>query len=126
MKVFDTNLTFAVRCGDCGRIKFHRISTFQILSSNESVFYCNCGSREMAVALKGRKTIIVDIPCLACDTDHTYKYNLKSIMKKKLTIICCDETGLELCFLGSNKDVQDMVFKYQEDLNMLMGELGMI
>lgn len=126
MNLLDTNLTMAVRCGNCGRIKFHRVSMFQLPKNCNSDFYCECGSQEMTVCLRDRNSIIMKIPCLACDISHTYKYSLKGIMRKRLTIICCSETGLEICFLGRDNDVKDIVSKYQEDLNLLLGELGLL
>jgi hypothetical protein len=125
MKILDTNLTFAVRCANCGRIKFHNISMFELLAGSSQELNCDCGSVELTAAFKDNKTIVVDIPCVACDTVHTYRYNMKDILRRKVTVICCIETGFELCFLGVAGDVKDMVYKYQKDLDQLMGELGL-
>lgn len=123
--VLDTNLTFAVRCNNCGKIGFHSISAFELPLNTNMDFYCECGSVEMTVTLSGNRGIAVKIPCLACDINHTYKYSFKNILGKRLTVVCCTETGLELCFLGNQKDVKDIVSKYQEDLHQLLGELGL-
>lgn len=126
MKVLDTNLVLAVRCSNCGRIKFHNISTFKLPLNTKLDLHCGCGYNEIAITLKDNKIILADIPCLACDINHTYIYNLKDILKRKVTIISCNETGLELCFMGMEKDVKDVVSKYQEDINLLLGELGLL
>jgi len=123
--VLDTCLTFAVRCNNCGKIGFHSISAFELPLNTGMDFCCECGNVEMTVTLNDKKGIVVKIPCLACDIDHTYRYSLKNILSKRLTVVCCTETGLELCFLGNRKDVKDMVSKYQEDLKLLLGELGL-
>lgn len=125
MKLYDTNITFAVRCASCGRIKFYGISIFELLQNKSKDIICQCGSPEMTITIKNNKEIIVNIPCIACDTDHTYKYKLKKILKNKLTVVCCGETGLELCFFGNGKDVRDVVSKYEQDLCLLMDELGL-
>lgn len=124
MELFDTNLILAVRCPECGKIKFHNISTFKLHSNTKTEFFCDCGSIEMTLSLKDNKAILVDIPCIACDISHTYMYNLKDILRRRVTVVCCRDTGLELCFIGSEKDVRDVVLKYQEDINILLGELG--
>lgn len=125
MIVLDTNLVFAVRCANCGRIKFHSISTFELLPDSRRDFCCECGKTELTASLTGHRTLTVQIPCIACDENHTYKYSINDILRKRISIICCSETGLELCFLGREKDVRETVIKYQEDLNMLLGELGL-
>lgn len=126
MKVLDTNLLFAVRCANCGRIKFHSISTFDFMVSNKIELHCDCGCTELTVCLKDNRTIFVEIPCIACDSVHTYRYNLKDILRRRVTVICCSETDFELCFLGKDKDIKDIVYKYQEDINELMNELGLM
>ena len=125
MKILDTNLTFAIRCANCGKIKFHNISTFQFLVNNKIDFYCDCNSLEMSIAMKDNKSILIDLPCLACDINHAYKYRLMDIFRKRVTIICCSATGFELCFLGHERDIKDIVYKYQENVNELLGELGL-
>lgn len=126
MGVLDTNFVFAVRCANCGRIKFHSISTFDFVVNNKLKLYCDCGEAELTVSLKDNRTIFIEIPCLACDSVHTYRYNLKDLLRRRVTVICCSETDFELCFLGKNQDVKDIVYKYQEDLHELMDKLGLM
>lgn len=125
MRVLDTNLILAVRCSNCGKIKFHNISTFKLPVNIKLNLYCDCGYNEMNVTLKDNKTILADVPCLACDINHTYSYSLKDILRRKVTVICCSETELELCFMGAERDVKNIVSKYQEDISLLLGELGL-
>jgi len=125
MNVMDTNLMLAIRCANCGKISFHNISMFKLPANNELNFCCDCGKEEITITLKNNKFIILDVPCLACDINHSYKYKLRDVFKRRLTVVCCNETGLELCFLGKRDDVIDTVSKYQENLNTLLGELGL-
>lgn len=125
MRVFDTNLMIAVRCADCGRIKFHSISVFDLLANKRMDFYCSCKAMELSVWLKDNKTIILRIPCVACDSVHTYRYSLKEVFKKSVTVVYCDSMDFELCFLGKSEDVEDIVYRYQEGINELLGELGL-
>ena len=125
MKVLDTNLVFAVRCRDCGKIIFHSLSIFQLHENSRMEFHCECGNLDMIVQIKNKRNILVEMPCLACDMYHNYKYSFKDIFRRRLTTICCPETGLELCFLGMEKDVRDIVDKYQEDINRLLVDLGL-
>lgn len=124
MKLLDTNLILAIRCPGCGKIKFHNISTFRLPPDVKVDLYCDCGNMEMSMTLKDNRMMLLDMPCIACDIDHTYRYSLKDILRRKVTIICCKDTGLELCFMGAEKDVKDIVLRYQEDINTLLGELG--
>jgi hypothetical protein len=124
LRLLDTNLIVAIRCPDCGKIKFHSISMFKLPSNARVDLFCDCGSTEMTIIIKDNKAVLVDIPCIACEINHTYTYSLKDILRRKVIIVCCTDTGLELCFMGSEKDVRDVVVRYQEDINTLLGELG--
>lgn len=126
MNLFDTNLVLAVRCSNCGKISFHDISMFRLPLNHKTCLYCDCGSIEAAVSLKDNRTMMVDMPCLACDIKHTYIYSINDVLKRKVTVICCNETGLELCFMGRERDVRNVVSRYQEDLDLLLGELGFV
>lgn len=125
MKVFDTNIMIAVRCAYCGRIKFHSISIFDLLANRRMDFYCSCKAVELSVWLKDNRTIILRIPCVACGSVHTYRYSLKEILKKNVTVVYCDSTDFELCFLGKSEDVKNMVRRYQDGISELLGELGL-
>jgi len=125
MNILDGNLSLAVRCPNCGEIGFHNINVFELPLNSNRDFLCQCKCKQLTLKLKNRKDLIVNIPCLACDMIHTYRYTLKDILKKRFTVICCNETGLELCFLGREKDVKDVVSRYQENLNLLLEELGL-
>lgn len=124
MKLLDTNLIIAVRCPNCGKIKFHSISVFKLPPNTRLGLFCDCGIAEMTLKLNDNKTVLMDIPCIACDINHTYTYGLKEILRRKVIILCCIDTGLELMFMGSEKDVKNVVAKYKEDINTLLGELG--
>ena len=124
MEIIDTNLTLAVRCRECGRIKFHKISLFELSLNNPVEFNCTCGNVEALIHVKKNKNIMIDIPCIACDNTHTFKYSLQDVIKRKVSVICCAETGFELCFLGWEEEVKRVVLKYQQDLDLLLGELG--
>ncbi|KPU44603.1 hypothetical protein OXPF_16860 [Oxobacter pfennigii] len=125
MKLIDSNITFAVRCSECGRITFHRVSVFQLSANNRMDFMCQCGSFDISITMKSNKAISAAVPCLACDVKHTYVYNMSDMLNKRLFVLCCTDTGLELCFAGRDKDVYDIVSKYQDDLKKLLGELGL-
>lgn len=126
MNVYDTNLVLAIRCSNCGKIKFHSISVFRFPLNEEIKLYCDCGNDEICIKLKDNKKLVIDIPCLACDVSHTYIYDLRDILRRRVSIICCSDTGFELCFMGRDSDVRNIVSRYQEDLNLLLGELGFI
>lgn len=126
MDTLDTNILIAIKCPNCGRMNFHNISLFKLFHSLKSDLCCSCGKREASVSLKDNKTMIIDISCLVCGVNHTYIYSLKDLLKRKVTVICCDDTGFELCFMGREKDVRNLVSKYQENLYLLLGELGFI
>lgn len=124
MGLLDTNLILAVRCPECGKINFHNVSTFKLLSDACLELNCECGCVEVTIALKDNKLVFIELPCISCDANHTYIYNLKNLLRRKVTIICCTDSGLELCFMGSEKDVRNVVQRYQEDIDALLGELS--
>lgn len=126
MNFYDTNLVLAVRCANCGKIKFHNLSIFKLAQEGKINLKCDCGNNELGIKLNKNKKLLIDVPCLACDIIHTYIYELKDILKRRVSVICCNETDFELCFIGREKDVKDIVFRYQEDLNILLGELGFV
>lgn len=125
MPLLDTNLLFAVRCANCGKITLHNVSIFKLLQQEKTELCCECSFTEASVTLKNNRCIHLDIPCLACEVKHTYKYSINNLLKRKVTVICCSDTELELCFLGKTEDVKYTVYKYQQGINELLNELGL-
>lgn len=121
--ILNTTGKIAVKCSKCGK---YNIVDFDLFKLNEArSYHCKCGHRILkAKVAKGE--LILDIDCIACEKQHTYKFKLKRVIKQPINIISCSAVGMEIAFLGKDYHVNDFVRKYMDDMFELLKSLGVM
>lgn len=121
--IIDARGKMAVKCSKCGKYSIVDIDLFRLIEKNS--FQCKCGHKMMSArVIKGE--LRVEIDCIACEKQHTYRFKLKRIIKQPMNIICCPATGMELALLGRDNYVNEFVKKYMDDMLELLRTLGVI
>ncbi len=119
--ILDASGRIAVKCSQCGKYKIFDINLFEV--KDKEVFKCSCGKNILRIHIN-KGELLVDIPCIACEIQHSYRFKLKDLMSKPMDIAVCPVTGIEIAFLGRNKNVDDFVIRYMNDMNELLKLLG--
>lgn len=123
--LINTNIAIAVRCSICGALKVHETSLFKLFKNKKTEIMCSCGQHNAIIKAKDFKSLWVDIDCFACRDKHTFKYTLTQLLKGNI-ITRCIETGLNICFIVSNGDIDELIEKYEMNPEQLYKELGFL
>lgn len=118
----NTNLALAIRCNMCGKTNINQLSLFNLERSIYHNIECPCGEIKARIKTKDYREYRLEIPCFACQETHVFKYSLDQLLKGNLVIRCIE--GLEICFLGNDSDVKEILKKEKNDLNRVLNELN--
>jgi hypothetical protein len=121
--VLNASSKIAVKCSECGKYNIVDINIFKLRIPTS--VRCDCGHR-MFKACVINNDLVLDIDCIACEKQHNYKYKLKSVLEKPISIISCPATGMEIAFLGKDCYVDDVIKRYMDDMFELLKHLGII
>ena len=112
-------VTIAYRCPDCGVALIHEISLFS-LSKGEITHRCSCGESVITIKyLKGRDTVQIDVPCIACPKAHPYQVAAKTFFGDDMFILQCTDSGLDIFFAGEKDEVIRAVEENTRELQKL-------
>lgn len=121
--VFDASITAALRCKNCGRLIVKDISFFELRSEKGEVIKCHCGESILRIKSHNLKTFHVFIPCLACDKEHLFILNWKSIPYSKIKILTCPATSYDVAFVGGGYLVRSMAARHERGIIELMNSI---
>ncbi|RKD33524.1 hypothetical protein [Thermohalobacter berrensis] len=119
----DTKITIAIPCESCDNIKIYEISLFNFVNTKNIEFKCDCGEANAVIKTEDYKMFWANISCAVCQDVHVYKYKLSQLIKGNIVIRCID-TGIEICFIGKNEDVEDLIEKYEKKSEEMLKDLG--
>ncbi len=123
--IVDMRAVIAARCPWCGNIQLTDVNPFQLTGGSRVEVDCECGEELFTLAREKSGSYSLKIACIACDNKHIYRLGYKDLWKQEVHILCCQHTGLEICFLGSGKHVVETLNRYEEELDKLIEELGL-
>lgn len=121
--LFDSNLSVAVRCMDCGSFHIENITLFNLYKSDMYGIRCDCGKDIIRLKSKECKTFHVYIPCEICNKEHIFTFTSKQVLTRKMRILDCPTSGAELAFIGNRELVEEVVTKYEKDIQELIDVL---
>ena len=109
--MISTNSTVAVRFPECGKIEYITVSLFSFSHENINVYKCSCDAELMKITTKKRKDFWIQYNCVMCEGLHLLKLTRKQIwLNNKMPFdLICDETGIEVGYIGSYKMVKEKV-----------------
>lgn len=115
-----TDALLAMRCPDCGRLELHSFSRFSFSNCRTLRINCSCGTTKMVINTKNKKKFWLQVSCIICETKHLIILNASSIWSEKVTTVLCEETGLELAYIGLPGKVREAVDGCRDDIKALV------
>lgn len=119
-----TTTAIAMRCPGCGKIQYHALSLFSFSIQKSFRFTCDCGAPLLLVSTKDRKIFYLQFDCLMCDEKHFVKHRLKEIWSSRVTSLVCEETGLDVGFIGPREQVKKCIASQERSLREIAEDLG--
>ncbi|MFA5524126.1 MAG: hypothetical protein WDA24_07190 [Tissierellales bacterium] len=120
--LINSKLAIAVRCDVCNSFNILETTLFELFTNKETELVCSCGQHNAIIKTKDHKSLRMDIYCFVCQDKHTFKYTLKQLLRGNI-ITRCTETGVEICFMVSDGDINELIEKYQMNYNGFYKEL---
>lgn len=123
--IIQATTALALRCPECGKIKYYTLSFFSFAGRNRTVrFSCDCGTPLLSVATRDRKVFYFQLDCLMCETKHLYQYFFREIWSPDVICLFCEETGIEVGFIGPRQQVKKYMAKQEKSLREMAEDLG--
>jgi hypothetical protein len=115
-----TSTVFAMRCPECGKLQFNKLSLFAFSGRQVLEVTCSCGTTLLVIS-KGKNGIYrLQLPCVICEVKHRRQISGANLWSQRLINLYCQETGIELGHIGSEEKVKEAVMSYDYDLETLI------
>lgn len=119
-----TNTILAMRCPECGKMDFHDFSRFSISKGKSVQVNCTCGATKLTANTKNYNAYWLQVPCVVCETKHLREYAGKSLWSGEVTCLSCQDTELELGYIGPINKIREMTASHEQELEALIDEFG--
>ncbi len=119
-----TTTALALRCPNCGKIQYHALSLFSFSVQKTIRFTCTCGAPLLLISTKDRRVFYFQLECLMCERRHLLQYFLKDIWSSQVLSLTCEETGLEVGFVGPREQVKKCIANQERSLREMAEDLG--
>lgn len=113
----------AYRCPECGMWVKGLIGIFT-LSADMVRLKCPCGHSEMTVEKTNDGKIRTVVPCFICPKPHIYTLSGGMFFTRELFALPCAYSGMDICYLGDEKLVDEACNEGDRELSELMGDTG--
>lgn len=117
-----TQTMLAMRCPECGRLEYHKLSRFDFLEGRTFQVRCSCGKLKLAVTKKGRGYIL-QVHCVVCGCTHTRGIKGHLLWAQEVVELLCLDTGIELGYIGPLPKVKNLAQNKREEMSSLFREL---
>jgi len=119
-----TTTAVALRCPECGKIKYHSLSLFAFSDKKTLRLTCTCGTSLLAISTRDRKVFYFQVECLMCEGKHLLEFLLREIWSGEVLNLVCDETDLEIGFIGPKDQVKKCIADQERSLQEMAEDLG--
>jgi hypothetical protein len=119
-----TTTALALRCPECGKIKYHSLSLFSFSAKKTLRINCSCGVPLLLISTRDRKVFYFQVECLMCEGKHLLEFFLKEIWSGRVLSLICDETDLEIGFIGPRDQVKKCIADQERSLQEMAEDLG--
>ncbi len=117
----ETSVVF--RCPRCIHMVSSVVGIFS-LSGDLVRLKCSCGDSELEAAYTRDRKIKITVPCLICGGTHSFTISSDTFFGRKTFTYACPYSGVTLCIIGDQKELQNEIKKADEQLERLMREAG--
>ena len=91
------NIDIAYRCDECGGTVRTVVGALA-LSGDMLKLKCDCGGSELTINKTSDGKYRFTIPCVFCDTQHTFVISRKTLMSRELFTFPCPYAGMDILF----------------------------
>jgi hypothetical protein len=119
-----TTTALALRCPECGKIKYHSLSLFSFSAKKTLRLTCACGAPLLVISTRNRKVFYFQVECLMCEGTHLLEFFLKEIWSGSVLSLVCNETDLEIGFIGPRDQVKKRIANQERSLQEMAEDLG--
>lgn len=113
--------TLAYRCPVCGGVPTSMVGAFS-LSGDLFKLKCSCGGSSMTLEKLRDGKLSLTVPCVACPSPHIYTLSKDVFYNSDVFVIPCSLCGVDICFIGKEKNVADAVNRSNEEILKILGE----
>ena len=114
----------AYRCPYCGSGTKSMVGVFT-LSGAMKKLKCSCGARELTINHTSDGKLRISVPCLFCNSEHTFAISSKLFFEKELFVYPCPYSAFDLVFIGNEKTVSEALDKSEKELLDLLHQMGL-
>lgn len=120
--IIETGALLAMRCPECGKLDYHKLSRFDFGLRKKVEVTCKCGFVKLVVNTKDRKNYVLQVPCVVCESKHLRSISARRFWSGEVNYLFCQETGLELGYLGPDEEVRELAEAQEESIESLAGD----
>jgi len=120
--IIETGALLAMRCPECGKLDYHHLSRFEFGRRKKVEIACKCGFVKLVVNTKDRRNYVVQVPCVVCESKHMRSISSRRFWSDEVNYLFCQETGLELGYLGPEEAVRELAEAQEESIESLANE----
>ncbi len=114
----------AYHCPHCGMAVLGYVGEFA-LSADMLKLKCGCGKSELTVTYTNDKKIRLSVPCLFCDTPHSFVVTQSLFFERETFLLGCPYMGVDICFMGKPEALQKELDRSAKELNAMFEENGL-
>lgn len=122
--IIPTYTTLAIRCPQCGNMEFYALSRFSMSGSSIASLDCECGTNLLKIRRNKGKSYWLQVKCSMCEDTHFYVFGHKELWQDNLLTLMCEETGVEIGFIGAREPVRKNVQNMNKSVQEMAEELG--
>ncbi|MFA7467815.1 MAG: hypothetical protein WCY82_06065 [Desulfotomaculaceae bacterium] len=120
--IIETGALLAMRCPECGKLDYHQLSRFEFGMRKKVEIACKCGFIKLVINTKDRKDYMLQVPCVVCESKHMRSISSRRFWSDDVNYLFCQETGLELGYLGPEEEVRELAEAQEESIESLANE----
>ena len=108
----------AYRCPYCGCVISADI-TKSTVEKSFSLECIECKKSKLEISPEPGGAVKLVVPCLMCPHPHPYKLSKEIFFAREIFTLPCSFTGLDICFIGSEDDVEDEIDRTGAEISAL-------
>ena len=121
--VISTTTTLTLSCPICGEMEYYSLSRFK-LNGQKSTIHCECGALLLSMSNSKSNNYLLQVECYMCEATHTFNYPANLIWSNHLLALICQETGVEIGFIGPKDKITESVQDMNKTVQEMAEELG--
>ena len=115
----------AYRCPSCGTAVRGLLGGFAA-KADLLKLKCPSGDGELTLTLSpDRERVRISVPCLFCGQSHGHTVSRSIVLGHDPFLLNCPYTNMDICFLGSEAEVDASLDRAEGELGGLLAEMGL-